>query len=59
MVAVRANVSCLLDLGVIGINVENRVVKRWGFYETDRQARRIAAIRQAAKGKGTALFINA
>jgi len=53
------NVSRLLDVGVIGINFEDRVVKGSGLYETDRQARRIAAIRQAAERKGIALFINA
>jgi 2-methylisocitrate lyase-like PEP mutase family enzyme len=53
------NVSRLLDLGVIGINFEDRVVKGSGLYETDRQVRRIAAIRQAAERKGIALFINA
>jgi len=53
------NVSRLLDLGVIGINFEDRVVKGSGLYETDRQARRIAAIRQAAERKGLALFLNA
>jgi 2-methylisocitrate lyase-like PEP mutase family enzyme len=53
------NVSRLLDLGVIGINFEDRVVKGSGLYETDRQARRIVAIRQAAERKGIALFINA
>jgi 2-methylisocitrate lyase-like PEP mutase family enzyme len=53
------NVSRLLDLGVIGINFEDRVVKGSGLYEVDRQARRIAAIRRAAERKGIALFINA
>jgi len=53
------NVSRLLDLGVIGINFEDRVVKGSGLYETDRHARRIAAIRQAAERKGIALFLNA
>ena len=53
------NVSRLLDLGVIGINFEDRVVQGSGLYETDRQARRIAAIRHAAERKGIALFINA
>src|SRR6476661_3470496 len=53
------NVSRLLDLGVIGINFEDRVVKGSGLYDIDRQARRIAAIRKAAKQKGVELFINA
>ena len=57
--ALAENVSRILDLGVIGINFEDRVVKGSGLYETDRQARRIAAIRQAAERKGIALFINA
>ena len=46
------NVSRLLDLGVIGINFEDRVVKGSGLYSFDRQARRIAAIRKAAEQKG-------
>jgi 2-methylisocitrate lyase-like PEP mutase family enzyme len=53
------NVSRLLDLGVIGINFEDRVVKSAGLYDIDRQARRISAIRKAADQKGVELFINA
>jgi 2-methylisocitrate lyase-like PEP mutase family enzyme len=53
------NVARLLDLGVIGINFEDRVVKGSGLYDVDRQARRIAAIRKAAEQKGVGLFINA
>jgi 2-methylisocitrate lyase-like PEP mutase family enzyme len=53
------NVSRLLDLGVIGINFEDRVVKGSGLYDIDRQARRIATIRKAAEKKGIDLFINA
>jgi 2-methylisocitrate lyase-like PEP mutase family enzyme len=54
-----ANISRLLDLGVIGINFEDRIVKGSGLYNVDRQARRIAAIRKAAEQKGVDLFINA
>ena len=54
-----ANISRLLDLGVIGINFEDRIVKGLGLYSVDRQARRIAAIRKAAEQKGIDLFINA
>src|ERR1700737_3811954 len=54
-----ANISRLLDLGVIGINFEDRVVKGKGLYSVDRQARRVAAIRKAAEQKGVDLFINA
>jgi 2-methylisocitrate lyase-like PEP mutase family enzyme len=53
------NVSRLLELGVIGINFEDRVVQGAGLYPIDRQARRIAAIRDAAGKKGVDLFINA
>ena len=53
------NITRLLDLGVIGINFEDRVVKGSGLYDINRQARRIAAIRKAAEQKGVALFINA
>ena len=54
-----ANVGRLLDLGVIGINFEDRVVKGKGLYAIDRQAARIAAIREVAKQKNVPLFINA
>jgi 2-methylisocitrate lyase-like PEP mutase family enzyme len=53
------NVARLIDLGVIGINFEDRVVKGSGLYDTDRQARRIAAIRKVAEKTGIDLFINA
>ena len=54
-----ANISRLLDLGVIGINFEDRIVKGSGLYSVDRQAGRISAIRKAAQQKGVDLFINA
>jgi 2-methylisocitrate lyase-like PEP mutase family enzyme len=53
------NTSRLLDLGVIGINFEDRVVKGAGLYDIERQAGRVAAIRKAAEQQGIALFINA
>ena len=53
------NVARLIDLGVIGINFEDRVVKHEGLYGIDRQARRIASIRSTAERKGIPLFINA
>jgi 2-methylisocitrate lyase-like PEP mutase family enzyme len=53
------NVAGLLELGVIGINFEDRVVQGAGLCPIDRQARRIAAIRDAAKEKGVEFFINA
>lgn len=53
------NVSRLLDLGVIGINFEDRVVQGSGLYSAEKQARRIAAIREAGEKKGIKLFINA
>src|SRR5258707_1723750 len=54
-----ANISRLLELGVIGINFEDRVVKGSGLYDIDRQARRLVAIRKAAEQKSVSLFINA
>jgi 2-methylisocitrate lyase-like PEP mutase family enzyme len=53
------NVSRILDLGIVGINFEDRVVKGTGLYDVGRQARRIAAIRRAAEKKSIDLFINA
>src|SRR3954447_26512714 len=54
-----SNISRLLDLGIVGINFEDRVVRGKGLYDIDRQARRIAAIRSASERKGVPLFINA
>lgn len=53
------SISRLLELGIIGINFEDRVVKGGGLYSIDQQARRIAAIRKAAEKKHVPLFINA
>jgi 2-methylisocitrate lyase-like PEP mutase family enzyme len=53
------NVSRMLELGVVGVNFEDRVVQGVGLYAVDRQAHRIAAIRDAADKKGVNLFINA
>ncbi|OKO75587.1 isocitrate lyase/phosphoenolpyruvate mutase family protein [Bradyrhizobium sp. NAS96.2] len=54
-----SNVARILDLGIVGINFEDRVVKGKGLYSVDRQASRIGAIRDAADRKGIPLFINA
>jgi 2-methylisocitrate lyase-like PEP mutase family enzyme len=53
------NVARLLDLGVIGINFEDRVVSGNGLYSVERQSRRIEAIRKIADKRGVPLFINA
>jgi 2-methylisocitrate lyase-like PEP mutase family enzyme len=57
--ALADNVSQLLGLGIAGINFEDRAVKGSGLYDTERQATRISAIREAADKAGVALFINA
>jgi 2-methylisocitrate lyase-like PEP mutase family enzyme len=53
------NVSRLLEVGVIGINFEDRVIQGAGLYPIDRQARRIAAIRDIAGKRAVDFFINA
>jgi 2-methylisocitrate lyase-like PEP mutase family enzyme len=53
------NIARLIDLGVIGINFEDRVVKGFGLYDVARQAERIATIRDTAEERGVKLFINA
>ena len=54
-----SNIERILDLGIVGINFEDRVVKGKGLYGVDRQASRISALRDAADRKGIPLFINA
>ena len=53
------NVTRLLDLGIVGVNFEDRVVKGSGLYSIEQQAGRIAVIRSTAAKKGIDLFINA
>jgi 2-methylisocitrate lyase-like PEP mutase family enzyme len=57
--ALAENVARLLELGIVGINFEDRVVQGAGLYPIDQHARRIAAIREAARAEGVDLFINA
>lgn len=53
------NIGRLLDLGVAGINFEDRVVTGEGLHSIERQAERIATIRVAADKAGVPLFVNA
>ena len=53
------NAARLLNLGVIGINFEDRIMTGAGLYDIDRQAGRINAIRTAAEQSNVELFINA
>jgi 2-methylisocitrate lyase-like PEP mutase family enzyme len=53
------NISRLLDVGIVGINFEDRVVKGSGLYPIDRQASRVAVLRRVADQHGIPLFINA
>jgi len=53
------NISGLLDAQIVGINFEDRIVNGEGLHDIDRQAHRIATIRNAARKKGIDLFINA
>ena len=50
--ALAENAARLLELGIIGINFEDRVVQGAGLYPIDQHARRIAAIREAARAEG-------
>ncbi|WAS90644.1 isocitrate lyase/PEP mutase family protein [Nannocystis punicea] len=53
------NIGRLLDLGIVGVNFEDRVAGETGMYGIDRQVRRIAVLRRVADQKGVPLFINA
>ncbi|ARO22298.1 isocitrate lyase/phosphoenolpyruvate mutase family protein [Rhizobium sp. S9] len=54
-----ANVARLMNVGVIGINFEDRVVAGEGLYPVESQAARIRAIRAMTDSKGMPFFINA
>ncbi|HEX7116060.1 MAG TPA: isocitrate lyase/phosphoenolpyruvate mutase family protein [Steroidobacter sp.] len=53
------NISRLMDLGVVGINFEDRIVSGRGLYTIEAQCKRIAAIRAMANMRDIPLFINA
>lgn len=53
------NITRLIDLGIAGINFEDRVVQGTGLHDINRQAQRIATIRQVAEHRGVELVINA
>ena len=53
------NIAKLLNMGVIGINFEDRIVSGNELYSVERQSRRIEAIRKMADQRGVPLFINA
>lgn len=57
-VKLAENIARILDVGVIGINFEDRVVRGKALYDVARQAKRVAAIRAAADKAGVPLFIN-
>ncbi|MGG7578254.1 isocitrate lyase/PEP mutase family protein [Rhizobium sp. Nf11,1] len=54
-----ANVAKLMEVGVIGINFEDRVVAGEGLYPVESQAARIRAIRAMADSKDMPFFVNA
>lgn len=55
----RANVSRLIDTGIVGLNFEDQLVGRPGLYPIDQQSARIRAVRAAAEDAGIQIFINA
>ncbi|WP_254506854.1 isocitrate lyase/PEP mutase family protein [Anatilimnocola floriformis] len=53
------HISQLLEMGIVGINFEDRVVQGKGLVSLERQSQRIAVIRAAADKRNVPLFINA
>ncbi|WP_117195389.1 isocitrate lyase/PEP mutase family protein [Rhizobium terrae] len=53
------NVGKVIDVGAVGINFEDQVVRGSGVYPAERQAERIRAIRMMADGRDIPFFINA
>ncbi len=55
----KARVTSLLELGIVGVNFEDRLDDSSGIKTFEEQAARISAIREAADTYGVPLFINA
>ncbi|MEM7734365.1 MAG: isocitrate lyase/phosphoenolpyruvate mutase family protein [Deinococcota bacterium] len=56
---VAETVRQVIEVGIVGINLEDQVIATGGRYSVDDQASRIAAARKAADALGINLFINA
>lgn len=56
---VAANVGRIIEAGAVGINFEDGLSSGQGMHALQRQTQCIAAIQQAARDRGTDLFINA
>lgn len=56
---ITGNVHRLLQLGVVGLNFEDRVVGATGLFSIEEQVARLRAVRRAADDLGVAAFINA
>ena len=56
---VGASVAALLSTGAIGVNIEDRFIGRDGLQTPADQAKRLAAVRNAADKASVPLFINA
>lgn len=56
---VAKNVAKIIDMGAVGINIEDRVAHENKFYSIEEQSERIKAIREMSDQKAIPLFINA
>jgi 2-methylisocitrate lyase-like PEP mutase family enzyme len=57
--AVKASITRVLETGIIGVNIEDKMPHEDGLYAIDVQVARLQAVRAAATEAGIALAINA
>ena len=55
----KANIKAVIATGVVGINLEDQIVKGTGLYALTEQVARLKAVRHAAEQQGMPLFLNA
>ena len=55
----KANIKAVIATGVIGINLEDQIVKGTRLYALTEQVARLKAVRHAAEQQGMPLFLNA
>jgi 2-methylisocitrate lyase-like PEP mutase family enzyme len=58
-IELRENIRSLIDIGVVGINIEDSDKRTEGLLAIETQSRKIRAIREVSEEKGIPLFINA
>ena len=57
--SLKDNIKKLIDCGIIGINIEDKVINYASLYDMEEQGKRISAIKECSENEKVEIFINA